>query len=49
MGSNCLDERSAIFGVGPITVDLIYGSDPIPEQVPVKFVDRVAGGLEDFR
>jgi hypothetical protein len=28
---------------GPITVDLIYGSDPLPEQVPVKFVDRVAG------
>jgi Domain of unknown function (DUF4436) len=28
---------------GPITVDLIYGSDPIPEQVPVKFVDRVSG------
>ena len=28
---------------GPVTVDLIYGSDPIPEQVPVKFVDRVAG------
>jgi hypothetical protein len=28
---------------GPITVDLIYGSDPIPEQVPVKFVDRVPG------
>ena len=21
MGSNCLDERSSIFGVGPITVD----------------------------
>lgn len=28
---------------GPITVDLIYGSDPLPEQVPVKFVDRVSG------
>jgi uncharacterized protein DUF4436 len=28
---------------GPITVDLIYGSNPIPEQVPVKFVDRVSG------
>ncbi len=28
---------------GPITVDLIYGSEPMPEQVPVKFVDRVSG------
>jgi Domain of unknown function (DUF4436) len=28
---------------GPITVDLIYGANPIPEQVPVKVVDRLAG------
>lgn len=28
---------------GPITVDLIYGSEPAPEQVAVKFVDRVSG------
>jgi hypothetical protein len=28
---------------GPITVDLIYGTDPIPEQVPARFVDRLAG------
>ncbi|OBA61781.1 DUF4436 domain-containing protein [Mycobacterium sp. 1100029.7] len=28
---------------GPVTVDLIYGSTPTPEQVPVKFVDRVSG------
>nr|BBX78672.1 DUF4436 domain-containing protein [Mycobacterium florentinum] len=27
---------------GPITVDLIYGSER-PEQLPVKFVDRVSG------
>ncbi|GBG36870.1 DUF4436 domain-containing protein [Mycobacterium montefiorense] len=30
------------FQSGPITVDLIYGSQR-PEQVPVKFVDRVSG------
>jgi hypothetical protein len=28
---------------GPITVDLIYGTDPIPEQVPARFVDRLSG------
>lgn len=28
---------------GPITADLIYGTNPIPEQVPARIVDRLAG------
>ena len=28
---------------GPVTVDLIYGTNPIPEQVPARFVDRLSG------
>jgi GNAT superfamily N-acetyltransferase len=40
VGSNCLDERSAIFGIGPITVDLGTQNSGIGRKLMQAVIDR---------
>ena len=42
MGSNCLDERSTIFGVGPITIDPAVQNSGIGRQLMQTVLDRTA-------
>jgi predicted N-acetyltransferase YhbS len=42
VGSNCLDERSAIFGVGPITIDPAVQNSGIGRQLMHAVLDRAA-------
>ena len=42
VGSNCLDERSTIFGVGPITIDPTVQNSGIGRQLMQAVLDRTA-------
>ena len=42
VGSNCLDERSTIFGVGPITIDPAVQNSGIGRQLMQAVLDRTA-------
>ena len=42
VGSNCLDERSTIFGVGPITIDPAEQNSGIGRQLMQAVLDRTA-------
>jgi predicted N-acetyltransferase YhbS len=42
VGSNCLDERSTIFGVGPITIDPVVQNSGIGRQLMQAVLDRAA-------
>jgi GNAT superfamily N-acetyltransferase len=42
VGSNCLDERSTIFGVGPITIDPAAQNSGIGRQLMQAVLDRAA-------